>query len=132
MTMDIPIEPLPARIRCAACGAETSSTLLHLAPTTMGWLLLEGFWFCADHASAAHWIVQLDRERNAHQVTLLRLDAAHVDAIDGEHADGTACLECEVRMLRKQRTADIAEIEALQAALLRLVQEAATEGGNHG
>lgn len=74
--MNPAITPLPTRIRCTACSAETSSAVLEIAPVTNGWLLLDGYWFCADHVTAAPWIIALDRANNAHQVTMLRLAEA--------------------------------------------------------
>lgn len=95
----IAIEPLPARIRCTACSAETSSSLLEIAPATMGWLLLEGFWFCADHAAAAPWIVLLDRARNAHQAALLRQEQLRDDDLI-EAATTYEAMRAEIEVLR--------------------------------
>lgn len=62
------------RVRCAGCAAETSQATLDAAPTTMGWVEHDGFRLCADCAPSAKYIVALDRERNAHQVTLGKLE----------------------------------------------------------
>lgn len=85
------ITPQPARVRCTACPAEIERGCLDIAPLTWDWLMLDGHWFCPDHRTAAPWIVALDSERNAHQVTLLRLDEAR---------DRIAALEREVETLR--------------------------------
>ena len=65
-------------------------------------------------------IAEIDQREREATVTIeaMRADAArHAEAVDGEHADGTACLECEVRMLRSSREADLAEAAATYEAM---------------
>jgi hypothetical protein len=126
VTSTVAIAPPPERIRCTACSADTTAWMLAIAPTTMGWMLLEGFWFCEVHAPAAPWIVLLDRERNAHQVTLLTLEQAiddlgHATSAEGDWLSKTSRMMCETMLgerdaLRGKVREHAAEIEALTIA----------------
>lgn len=140
--IDTTVHTIPERVRCTACDAETSAWMLANALATVEWVLVEGFWFCAKHAPAAPWIVALDRERNAHQVTMLKLDeyigrasrvpglSADLDAAQWERdvvlqrqpAAGQALREID--RLNTRRDADVAEwlatYEAMRAEIDRL------------
>ncbi len=67
-------------IRCTRCTAHFDRALLVFAAIRGNWIEIDGFWFCGDCHAFAPLIVQLDRERNAHQVTMLKLEQAQ-DAI---------------------------------------------------
>lgn len=117
------VAPLPIRIRCTACPMVTSGSLLELAPTTMAWLLLDGFWFCEACRSAAPYIVALDRERNAHQVTMLRLDEANDEiarhrVLLAASGPAFAALEALGDECRCRREADLDEAAANHAAAM--------------
>lgn len=70
-------------------------------------------------ASARRWRRAHDRLEVEHR--------PHRDAVNGEPSDYIACVECEVRALRRSRSADIAEwtttYEAMRAEIARLRAE---------
>lgn len=75
---EIPIAPLPELIRCTRpeCSSTLDRALLDIAAVSVDWFQLDGYWFCPACRITAPWIVALDREKNAHQATIFRLEQA--------------------------------------------------------